>query len=109
MAWTRVKILRPGWKPPVRPVSLMVALHKAFETQPLHQRGDEQQPGIGHQIRIVEGHGDPVDTARYWLHRKCLLCVGETTTSNTVIFPRKEALSADAERVNQLSRRWIEA
>jgi hypothetical protein len=80
-----------------------------LETEPAHQGSDEQQAGIGDKIRIIEGHGDPVDSARYWLHRKCLLGVGETTTSSTVIFPRREAFSADARSVNQLSKRCIEA
>ena len=45
-----------------------------LEPEPLGQGGDEHQPGVGHQVRLVEGHRDPVDSARYWLHRKCLLC-----------------------------------
>jgi hypothetical protein len=35
--------------------------------------------------------------------------VVQTTTSSTVIFPLPEAFSADAQSVNQLSGRWIEA
>jgi hypothetical protein len=41
------------------------AIDQAFETEPHHQSGHQDQPGIGHQIRLVEGHLDPVDSARY--------------------------------------------
>jgi hypothetical protein len=36
------------------------------------QRGHQQQPGVGHQVLVVEGHRDAVDSARYSLHWKCL-------------------------------------
>jgi hypothetical protein len=45
-----------------------------LETEALDERGHQHQPRIGHQIRLVEGHHNAVDSARYWLHRKCLLC-----------------------------------
>ena len=48
--------------PPAEPDSRVA---QSLEAEPAHQGGDEQQTGIGHQIRIVEGHGDPVDSARY--------------------------------------------
>ena len=38
---------------------------QSLEAESAHQGGDEQQTGIGHQIRIVKGHSDPVDSARY--------------------------------------------
>ena len=41
---------------------------QALETEADHQRGHEQQPGVGHQIRLVEGHLDAVDSARYCAH-----------------------------------------
>ena len=47
---------------------------QGLEAEPGDHGGDEQQARIGHQIRVIEGHGNPVDSARYWLHRKCLLC-----------------------------------
>ena len=46
---------------------------QALETEASDQRRHQQQPGIGHQVRLVEGHADPVNPARYWHHRKCLL------------------------------------
>lgn len=38
---------------------------QALEMKTGDQRGHHQQPGVGHQVRVVEGHGDPVDSARY--------------------------------------------
>ena len=109
MAWTRVKILRPGRNPPLRAPEPDGRVAQVLEAKLAHQGGDEQQASIGDQIRVVEGHGDPVDSARYCLHRKCLLGVGETTTSSTVIFPRRGAFSANTRSINQLSGRCIEA
>ncbi len=40
-------------------------IDQALEAEPGHQRGHEQQTGIGHQVRLVEGHLDAVDPARY--------------------------------------------
>ena len=40
-------------------------IDQAFEIEPGHQRRHQQQPGIGHQVRLVEGHANPVDPARY--------------------------------------------
>ena len=45
-----------------------------LEPKPFGHGGNEHQAGIGHQVGLVEGHRDAVDPARYWLHRKCLLC-----------------------------------
>ena len=75
MECTRVKILRPGLEATgASTKSRMVALHRASRPSLAHHGGDEQQAGIGHEIRVIEGHDNPVDSARYWLHRKCLLC-----------------------------------
>ena len=38
---------------------------QGFETKLDHQSGHQQQPGVGHQIRLIEGHLDAVDPARY--------------------------------------------
>lgn len=40
-------------------------IDQAFETQSDHQRGHQQQPSVGHQMGVIEGHVDPVDSARY--------------------------------------------
>jgi hypothetical protein len=41
---------------------------QAFETEADHQRGHEQQAGVGHQVGLVEGHLNAVDSARYCTH-----------------------------------------
>jgi hypothetical protein len=61
---TNVSTLRPGRAPPMRPRSLTVTLI-SLETETHHQGGDEEQPGVGHQARLVEGHRQPIDPARY--------------------------------------------
>ena len=49
---------------------------QAFETEADRQCGHQNQAGVGHQVGLVEGHLDAVDSARYCGHRKCLLCFG---------------------------------
>ena len=83
-------------------------IDEALEIETGDQRRHQQQPGIGHQVGLVEGHANPVDPARYWLHRKCLLVLGNAT-SNTAILPAREALSADARTSTRSYHRWIEA
>jgi len=39
-----------------------------FQTESMSERRDEQQPGVRHQIRIIEGDIDPVNRARYSCH-----------------------------------------
>jgi hypothetical protein len=41
---------------------------QGLQTQAGHQRGHQDQPGVGHQARLVENHLHPVNPARYWLH-----------------------------------------
>jgi hypothetical protein len=48
-------------------------IDETLEIEPADQRRHQQQSRIGHQIRLIEGHLDAVDPARYWHHRKCLL------------------------------------
>ncbi len=36
---------------------------QAFETEPEHQSGHQQQPGVGHQVRVIEGHLDAINSA----------------------------------------------
>jgi len=65
--------LAAGPCPTDAPREIDGGVDQAFETKTGYQRGHQQQPGIGHQIGLVEGHVDPVDSARYWAHWKCLL------------------------------------
>jgi hypothetical protein len=96
---------------------------QSFETKPDHQGGHQQKPGVGHQVRVIEGHLDAVDSARYWRHRKCLLLLVRNATSTSSfsqlgrLFPRMRGLqirrSVGASRLRRVrlgthrgSRRW---
>ena len=39
-----------------------------LQPEPLRERRDEQQPGIGDEIRVIEGRVDPVERMRYSRH-----------------------------------------
>ena len=43
-----------------------------------HQRGRRQQTRISHQRLIIEDHPEPIQTARYSTHRKCLPTLGRS-------------------------------
>jgi hypothetical protein len=40
-------------------------VHKTLETEAHHQSRGHDQSGIGYQSRVVEGHSNPIDPARY--------------------------------------------
>ena len=44
------------------------AVDQPFKIEPNDQRADQQQPGIRHQVRLVEPHPDPVHRMRYSAH-----------------------------------------
>ena len=52
-----------GTTDPTRQVDDLV--DQALETETDSQGGHQQQPGIGHQVGVIEGHLDAVDSARY--------------------------------------------
>src|ERR1035437_4268584 len=52
-----------GTTDPARQVDDLV--DKSFETETDPQGGHQQQPGIGYQVGVIEGHLDAVDSARY--------------------------------------------
>ena len=68
MACTRLRTFRPGRKPPRAEGMRTRELTRGLETKALHDRRHEQEPGVGDEVVLVEGHLDPVDPARYWLH-----------------------------------------
>ena len=68
MACTRVITLRPGRAPPTRPARLHLGVHQALQLEADGHGGDQQQPGVGHQVRVVEAHLDAVDGVRYSTH-----------------------------------------
>lgn len=47
-----------------------------LQAQPLDQRADQDQPGVAHQLRVVEDRFVAVDVARDCRHRKCLPDLG---------------------------------
>lgn len=75
--------LRSQWPYVNEPDSLAAEI---LETEVAYQRGDKQQSGIGHQIRIIKNQGDRQFRA-ILAYRKCLLDVEETMPSSTVISP----------------------
>ena len=44
------------------------AVHQLLQAQAEDQGADKDQPGIGHQVGIVEAHPQTVDTVRYSTH-----------------------------------------
>jgi hypothetical protein len=75
MACTKVKDLAPGLETTAAFTKADGGVAQSLEAEFVHHGGDEQQAGVGHQVWIIEGHGNPVHSARYWLHKKCLLCL----------------------------------
>ena len=59
MACTRVKTLRPGLNPPARSVKPDCGVDQGLQAQAGHQGGHHDQPGVGHQAWLVEGHLQP--------------------------------------------------
>ena len=39
-------------------------VHQGLQSEAHHERGRHEQPGVGHQRRLVEGHGKSLDPAR---------------------------------------------
>ena len=75
----------------------------------LHQRGDEQQPGLGRETRLVEGHRDATDTAQYWPRRNCLLDPAGNGVFTNAILPGQKAPPADVRWFRHGVTRWIGA
>jgi hypothetical protein len=44
------------------------AVHQPLEAQAEDERADEDEPGVGHQVGVVEAHRDAVDPVRYSAH-----------------------------------------
>lgn len=43
-------------------------VHQPLETEAQHQRADEDEPGVGRQVGVVEAHRDAIDPVRYSTH-----------------------------------------
>ncbi len=50
------------------PGQLHLGVHQALQLESDGHRGDQQQPGVGHQVWLVEVHPDAVDGMRYSTH-----------------------------------------
>ena len=109
IAWTNVNTLRPGRAPPTRPTRRTVESINDSKPEPLGQRRDEQQPGVGDQVRLIEDDLDAVDPMRYSRHWKCLLAWLQRRRRDTVIVPAQEAFLVDTRAASHRANRWIEA
>jgi len=49
---------------PDRRTQIDVLLEQALQTEVLGQRGRVDQPGVRHQMLIIEGHADGVEAVR---------------------------------------------
>ena len=103
------RILRPGRAPPTRPDQPHRRVHQRFEPEADHQRRRHDQPRVGDQRLVVEGHLDAVDRARYSTHWKCLPGCGPRRLRTPSSSQPREALSADTRPLSRLPHRWIEA
>ena len=70
-------------------------VHEGLETEPDHQRGRHDQPGVGHQRRVIEGHRHAVDRARYSTSPKVPPRAADPDDFDIAIVPAQEALFAD--------------
>ena len=108
MAWTRVKILRPGWNPPLRAPRRMVVLHKSSRPSLRTKVATSNRPALATRFgssKVTAIRSIPRDTgftesaSLGWVKRR----------RRASHFPIGEAFSADTRAINQLSRRCIEA
>ena len=63
------RVRRAGAHPP---------LDQPQQTQTVHQRGRQDQARVGDQALMIEGRCEPVQTARRYRHKKCLLLLRRT-------------------------------
>ena len=63
-----------------RPTRRTVESINAFQPEPPGQRRDEQQAGVGDQVRLIEDDINAIETMRYSSHWKCLLGWSATAT-----------------------------
>ena len=113
MAWTSVRIFLPGRNPPTRPGQLDRGVTQLLESEPLGQGRNEHEAGVGHQIRLVEGHRDAVDTHRDTGLTESASFVGENygvsnrnSPSNGGIFPGYALVRSRGYAVDRSLVRW---
>ena len=98
---------RPGAAHPATQPHRLV--DQALQTQAHHQRGRHDQAGVGYQARGVEDRLGPVDAARYWSHRKCLLDLGRTAGLSPPLSQVRRHFPWIPSYLKPPPNRWIEA
>jgi hypothetical protein len=93
--------LAPRWKTTKLGGDVHQGVDQLPEVQALHQRSNNQEPGVGHKTRLVEAHPDAIDAARWGLQWRCLLVPAQNGVFVTTILAGQEALLADG--------RWFSA
>ena len=43
-------------------------VHQLLEAEARHQRGDQDEPGVGDQVGLIKAHPEAVDPVRYSTH-----------------------------------------
>jgi NADPH-dependent glutamate synthase beta subunit-like oxidoreductase len=74
-----------------------VLVEQLYQTQVLGQRGWQHEPGVGHQMVVVEGHLTPVEAVAK-SHRESAFLVWVWAVSATTIFPFQKGVFADTRR-----------
>ena len=67
-------------------------VQQLFQTQPGHQGARYKQPRVGNQRPVIEHHPQPVNIIRYPVHKKCLLCLGDSSYWLLLFSQVREAL-----------------
>ena len=71
-------------------------VHQRLEPQADHERGRHDEPSVGDERRVVEGHRRRVRSCAMMSSQEVPPWCWEHVASRTTIFPSREALSADA-------------
>jgi hypothetical protein len=86
--------LVPYMGPPRSIAEVDVLVEQLQQTQVLGQRGRQHEPGVGHQMIVVEGHLTAVQAVAK-SHRESAFLVWVWAASATTIFPFQKGVFAD--------------
>src|SRR5665811_1510345 len=78
------------------------------QTQVLGQRGRQHEPGVGHEMVVVEGHLTPVEAVAK-SHRESAFLVWVWAVLATTSFPFQKGVFADTRPPATSLIRWIRA
>ena len=95
--WIRVIALCPDIGPARRIPEVHVLVEQLQQTQVLGQRGRQHEPGVGHEMVVVEDHLAPVQAVAK-SHRESAFLVWVWAVSATTIFPFQKGVFADTRR-----------